>query len=96
MRLVLAIIAVSSLVAGCVPSGQPVENTSNPENVSNQSFVCPDTERLEYDNETNTYYEYRNCMPGPRRLPDCGDIDQDRVDWIEENCGFNYTVSIAY
>lgn len=57
-------------------------------------YECPDRASLSYDNSTDMYVEWKDCMPPAG--DDCDVVDADREKWVEEHCGFNYTVRVAY
>ena len=90
MRLV-AVVVIGVLLAGCSPLGIPGDETGD------SGWDCPDPSTLSYDNDSDTYVEWRDCMPSPdRENEDCDQVNEDYVDWVNENCGFNYSVQVAY
>jgi hypothetical protein len=56
---------------------------------------CPDIERLSYDNNTDTYTLWINCMPSPGESKPCGP-NKEYEEWVNENCGIKFRFRAAY
>lgn len=94
----VVLMMVLAIATGCSLNGfQDDTNTTLNTTNTTRFSECPNTDALSYDNRTNTYIDWRNCMPGSQTSSGCDDQkDLAYEEWVRENCGYNYTVRIAY
>ena len=56
-----------------------------------KNYVCPDTSKLQYFEQTQTYRDWISCKPPANCNP-----DYEYEKWVNENCGIKYKIEIAY
>lgn len=61
-----------------------------------KNYECPNIEDLDYDETTDTYIQWVNCMPGPDSPTQDCEGDEEYEAWVTENCGFKFDIRGAY
>jgi hypothetical protein len=79
-RLVLVIIAVL-VIGGGVYAYVYMQNNPHTE------YSCPDTQKLRYEQATNTYIQGTDCMPYPGMNEI---VDTKFEQWVNKNCGIKF------
>lgn len=62
-------------------------------------YVCPDMDKLRYDESNDIYYRWENCMPHPgvNDNPLCGEEGRSKYEqWVNENCNIKFELRIAW
>ena len=57
-------------------------------------YTCPELDKLFYKESTDTYILGENCEPHPGFNEPC-DIDRDYEQWVNDNCGIKFEISVA-
>ncbi len=57
-------------------------------------YLCPDTNKLDYEEKSETYVQWKNCMLHEGVNKPCG-ADFKYELWVNNNCGIKFKIKTA-